>query len=46
MIPTATPITLTPDERTALQALAYSRKSEARICDRANGVTELGRFAV
>ncbi len=34
-IPSATPITLTADERTALEALANSRKSEARMRDRA-----------
>ena len=34
-IPTATPIILTADERTALEALAHSRKSEARMRDRA-----------
>jgi transposase len=34
-IPPATPITLTADERQALEALASSRKSEARMRDRA-----------
>ena len=34
-IPAATPITLTADERTALEALAHARKSEARMRDRA-----------
>ena len=34
-IPPATPITLTPDERAALETLANSRKSEARMRDRA-----------
>ena len=34
-IPPATPITLTTDERAALEALAHSRKSEARMRDRA-----------
>ena len=34
-IPPATPITLTADERMALEALANSRKSEARMRDRA-----------
>lgn len=34
-IPQATPITLTADERRTLEALAGSRKSEARMRDRA-----------
>lgn len=34
-IPPATPITLTSEERRALQALASSRKSEARMLERA-----------
>jgi transposase len=34
-IPQATPITLTADERQALEALSRSRKSEARMQDRA-----------
>ena len=34
-IPCATPITLTSDERETLEALANSRKSEARMRDRA-----------
>jgi len=34
-IPAATPITLTADERAALEALANARKSEARMRDRA-----------
>jgi hypothetical protein len=34
-IPSATPINLGPDERAALPALANSRKSEARMRDRA-----------
>lgn len=34
-IPPATPITLSTDERAALEALANSRKSEARMRDRA-----------
>jgi transposase len=34
-VPSATPITLTADERAALEALASSRKGEARMRDRA-----------
>src|SRR6201996_9658673 len=35
IIPAATPIALTPEERQVLEALANSRKAEARMRDRA-----------
>src|SRR6202162_1596944 len=34
LIPDATPVALTSEERQALEALAGSRKCEARVCDR------------
>ena len=45
-VPQATPITLTSEERRALEALAGSRKSEARMRDRARIVLLAVRYGV